>query len=55
MINDIEDDINETARELDMDATATKESYGQAVTTDVSEENVVEDIILLRTNRLNNY
>lgn len=43
MINDIEDDINETARELDMDATATKESYGQAVTTDVSEENVVED------------
>lgn len=24
MINDIEDDINETARELDMDATATK-------------------------------
>ena len=38
MINDIEDDINETARELDMDATATKESYGQAVTTDVSEE-----------------
>ena len=34
MINDIEDDINETARELDMDATATKESYGQAVTTD---------------------
>ena len=41
MINDIEDDINETARELDMDATATKESYGQAVTTDVSEENVV--------------
>lgn len=43
MINDIGDDINETARELDMDATATKESYGQAVTTDVSEENVVED------------
>ena len=43
MINDIEDDINETARELDMDATATKESYGQAVTTDVSDENVVED------------
>lgn len=43
MINDIEDNINETARELDMDATATKESYGQAVTTDVSEENVVED------------
>ena len=43
MINDIEDDINETARELDMDATATKESYGQPVTTDVSEENVVED------------
>ena len=43
MINDIEDDINETARELDMDATATKESYGQAVTTDVSEKNVVED------------
>lgn len=43
MINDIEDDINETARELDMDATATKESYGQAVTTDISEENVVED------------
>ena len=43
MINDIEDDINETARELDMDATATKKSYGQAVTTDVSEENVVED------------
>lgn len=43
MINDIEDDINKTARELDMDATATKESYGQAVTTDVSEENVVED------------
>lgn len=43
MINDIEDDINETARELDMDTTATKESYGQAVTTDVSEENVVED------------
>ena len=43
MINDIEDDINETARELDMDATATKESYGQAVTTDVAEENVVED------------
>lgn len=43
MINDIEDDINETARKLDMDATATKESYGQAVTTDVSEENVVED------------
>lgn len=43
MINDIEDDINETARELDMDATATKESYGQAVTTNVSEENVVED------------
>ena len=43
MINDIEDDINETARELDMDVTATKESYGQAVTTDVSEENVVED------------
>lgn len=43
MINDIEDDINETARELDMDATATKESYGQAVTTDFSEENVVED------------
>ena len=43
MINDIEDDINETAKELDMDATATKESYGQAVTTDVSEENVVED------------
>lgn len=43
MINDIEDDINETARELDMDATATKEAYGQAVTTDVSEENVVED------------
>ena len=43
MINDIENDINETARELDMDATATKESYGQAVTTDVSEENVVED------------
>lgn len=43
MINDIEDDINETARELDMDATATKESYGQAVTTDVSEENAVED------------
>ena len=43
MINDIEDDINETARELNMDATATKESYGQAVTTDVSEENVVED------------
>lgn len=43
MINDIEDDINETARELDMDATATKESYGQSVTTDVSEENVVED------------
>ena len=43
MINDIEDDINETARELDMDATATKESYGQAVTTDVSEENVAED------------
>ena len=43
MINDIEDDINETARELDMDATATKESYGKAVTTDVSEENVVED------------
>lgn len=43
MINDIEDDINETARELDMDATATKESYGQAVTTDASEENVVED------------
>ena len=43
MINDVEDDINETARELDMDATATKESYGQAVTTDVSEENVVED------------
>ena len=43
MINDIEDDINETARELDMDVTATKESYGQAVTTDVSDENVVED------------
>lgn len=43
MINDIEDDINETAKELDMDATATKESYGQAVTTDVSDENVVDD------------
>ena len=43
MINDIEDDINETARELDMDASATKEVYGQAVTADVSDEQVVED------------
>lgn len=42
MINDIEEDINETARELDMDATATKESYGQAVTADNSEEAIVE-------------
>ena len=42
MINDIEDDINETAKELEMDATATKESYGQAVTAEVSEA-VVED------------
>lgn len=42
MINDIEEDINETARELDMDATATKESYGQAVTADNPEEAVVE-------------
>lgn len=42
MINDIEDDVNETAKELEMDATATKESYGQAVTAEVSEA-VVED------------
>lgn len=42
MINDIEEDINETARELDMDATATKESYGRAVTADNPEEAIVE-------------
>ena len=43
MINDVEDDINETAKELDLDASATKESYGQPVNTEVSDENVVED------------
>ena len=44
MINDSDDDINETAKELDMDATAAKESYGQHVNTDQpSDENVVED------------
>ena len=44
MINDSDDDINETAKELDMDATAAKESYGQHVNTDQqSEEHVVDD------------
>ena len=46
MINDTDDDINneETAKELGMDATAAKESYGQAVNTDeVSNENTVDD------------
>ena len=45
MINDVEDDINETAKELEMDATATKESYGQAVTAEVSEEAVKNDYV----------
>ena len=40
MINDSDDDdINETAKKLDMDASATKESYGQPV----SDDNIVED------------
>ena len=44
MINDMEDDVNETAKELGMDATAAKESYGQPVNTDeVSNENTVDD------------
>ena len=44
MINDMEDDVNETAKELGMDATAAKESYGQPVNTDeVSDENTVDD------------
>ena len=44
MINDMEDDENETAKELGMDATAAKESYGQPVNTDeVSDENTVDD------------
>ncbi len=43
MINDSDDDINETAKELDMDATATKESYGQHVNTAPSDANVVDD------------
>lgn len=43
MINDVEDDINETAKELDMDASATKEVYGQQVNTGVSDEDLVED------------
>lgn len=46
MINDTDDDINneEKAKELGMDATAAKESYGQPVNTDeVSDENTVDD------------
>ncbi|WP_303995159.1 DNA-directed RNA polymerase subunit beta [Megamonas hypermegale] len=44
MINDMEDDVNETAKELGMDVTAAKESYGQPVNTDeVSNENTVDD------------
>lgn len=40
MINDSDDDdINETAKKLDMDASATKEAYGQPV----SDDNIVED------------
>lgn len=40
MINDSDDDdINETDKKLDMDASATKESYGQPV----SDDNIVED------------
>lgn len=46
MINDTDDDINneEKAKELGMDATAAKESYGQPVNTgEVSDEDTVDD------------